>query len=61
VALAGPWTGIYPRPSPGGWQLVGRTDVELFDPARDPAALLAPGTRVRFVPVDGPAGDREAP
>jgi KipI family sensor histidine kinase inhibitor len=61
VALAGPWTGIYPRPSPGGWQLVGRTDVELFDPARDPAALLAPGTRVRFVPVDGPAGGREAP
>jgi len=56
VALAGPYTGIYPRSSPGGWQLVGRTDLRLWDPERDPAALLAPGTRVRFVPV-GPEGE----
>ncbi|MFE5855900.1 5-oxoprolinase subunit PxpB [Streptomyces sp. NPDC056500] len=48
VALAGPYTGVYPRASPGGWQLIGRTDVELWDPARQPAALLAPGARVRF-------------
>lgn len=51
VALAGPYTGVYPRSSPGGWQLIGRTDAVLFDPAREPAALLSPGTRVRFVPV----------
>ncbi|MER5993695.1 5-oxoprolinase subunit B family protein [Streptomyces viridosporus] len=51
VALAGPYTGVYPRSSPGGWQLIGTTDLVLWDPARAPAALLAPGTRVRFVPV----------
>ncbi|WP_225821864.1 5-oxoprolinase subunit B family protein [Streptomyces naphthomycinicus] len=52
VALAGPYTGVYPRPSPGGWQLIGTTDAVLWDHARVPAALLAPGTRVRFVPVE---------
>jgi len=51
VALAGPYTGVYPRSSPGGWQLIGRTDAVLWDHARVPAALLSPGTRVRFVPV----------
>ncbi|MET9580381.1 allophanate hydrolase subunit 1 [Streptomyces massasporeus] len=50
VALAGPYTGVYPRSSPGGWQLIGTTDAVLWDHAREPAALLAPGTRVRFVP-----------
>ncbi|MGY1698424.1 5-oxoprolinase subunit B family protein [Geodermatophilus sp. SYSU D00766] len=50
VALAGGFTGVYPRASPGGWQLVGRTDVAVFDLARDPAALLRPGVRVRFTP-----------
>ncbi|MFF9769624.1 allophanate hydrolase subunit 1, partial [Streptomyces sp. NPDC014636] len=54
VALAGPYTGVYPRSSPGGWQLIGRTDAVLWDHARVPAALLAPGTHVRFVPVEGP-------
>jgi len=54
VALAGPYTGVYPRSSPGGWQLIGRTDTVLWDHARVPAALLSPGTRVRFVPV-GPS------
>jgi len=49
VALADMYAGIYPSASPGGWRLVGRTDVGLFDPDRDPPALLTPGTRVRFV------------
>ena len=48
VGLAGPFAGAYPRASPGGWQLVGRTDAVLFDVARNPPALLAPGARVRF-------------
>ncbi|MEU8591370.1 allophanate hydrolase subunit 1 [Streptomyces sp. NPDC048664] len=52
VGLAGPYTGVYPRSSPGGWQLVGTTDAVLWDPTRVPAALLAPGARVRFVPVE---------
>lgn len=52
VALAGEFSGIYPRESPGGWQLIGRTEVTVFDPEREPPALLAPGTRVRFVAVD---------
>jgi KipI family sensor histidine kinase inhibitor len=54
VALAGPYTGVYPRSSPGGWQLIGTTDAVLWDHARVPAALLAPGTRVRFTPVATP-------
>ncbi|MCA1221045.1 5-oxoprolinase subunit B family protein [Streptomyces sp. 8L] len=52
VAVAGPYTGVYPRSSPGGWQLIGTTDAVLWDPEREPPALLAPGTRVRFVAVD---------
>lgn len=48
VALAGPYCGIYPRAMPGGWQLVGTTPVQLFDPDRDQPALLAPGDTVRF-------------
>jgi len=48
VGLAGGQTGIYPSASPGGWQLIGRTEVTLFDPRRDPPALLAPGSRLRF-------------
>ncbi|ARQ71537.1 5-oxoprolinase subunit B family protein [Streptomyces marincola] len=50
VALADAWTGVYPGASPGGWQLIGTTDAVLWDTGREPAALLAPGTRVRFVP-----------
>ncbi|TIC85429.1 allophanate hydrolase subunit 1 [Nocardioides sp. GY 10127] len=49
VALAGGWCGVYPTASPGGWRLLGRTDVVLFDAGADRPALLAPGTRVRFV------------
>lgn len=52
VALAGRYTGVYPGASPGGWQLLGRTALPLWDPAREPAALLAPGTRVRFTALD---------
>jgi len=49
VGLAGAYSGIYPRASPGGWQLLGRTDLTVWDLQRDPPALLTPGTRVRFV------------
>jgi KipI family sensor histidine kinase inhibitor len=49
VALAGEFSGVYPRESPGGWQLIGRTDVQIFDQEREPAALFHPGRRVRFV------------
>ncbi|MFI0791910.1 allophanate hydrolase subunit 1 [Micromonospora rubida] len=48
VALAGPYAGIYPGASPGGWLLVGRTDLTLFDVRADPPARLTPGTRVRL-------------
>lgn len=58
LALAGPYTGVYPRSSPGGWQLIGTTDTVLWDPAREPAALLSPGTRVRFVPERAGSGVR---
>jgi KipI family sensor histidine kinase inhibitor len=51
VAIAGRQTGIYPSPSPGGWLLLGRTEAPLWNPRRDPPALLAPGDRVRFLPV----------
>ncbi|MFG1778750.1 allophanate hydrolase subunit 1 [Micromonospora sp. NPDC049051] len=49
VALAGPYAGIYPTASPGGWLLVGRTGAPLFDVHADPPARLTPGTRVRLV------------
>jgi len=48
LGLAGPYAGIYPTASPGGWLLIGHTDVSLFDVTADPPALLTPGTRVRF-------------
>ena len=48
VGLAGEYSGVYPRPSPGGRQLIGRTDAELWDADRDPPALLVPGGTVRF-------------
>jgi KipI family sensor histidine kinase inhibitor len=50
VGLASRYCGIYPRSSPGGWQLIGRSDAALFDVHREPPALLTPGTRVRFSP-----------
>ena len=51
VAIAGAQTGVYPLPTPGGWHLIGSTSVRMFDPSRDPAALLRVGDRVRFEPV----------
>ena len=51
VALADEYTGVYPAASPGGWRLIGRTDLVLWDPTGDQPATLAPGTRVRFVEV----------
>lgn len=50
VGIAGEFTGVYPRESPGGWRLLGRTDAALWDLARTPPALLVPGTPVRFRP-----------
>ena len=52
VAVGGGFAGIYPRPSPGGWFLVGRTDAVLFDARHPPYARLEPGQRVRFVAVE---------
>lgn len=52
VAIGGAQTGIYPSELPGGWHLIGRTPRTLFDPRRDPPALLAPGDRVRFRAID---------
>jgi KipI family sensor histidine kinase inhibitor len=49
VAIAGPYSGVYPRESPGGWRLLGTTTTAMFDPARATPALLAPGDHVRFV------------
>jgi KipI family sensor histidine kinase inhibitor len=49
VAIAGEYSAVYPRRSPGGWRLLGSTDVALWDLDRDPPALLTPGTTVRFV------------
>lgn len=51
VGLAGEYSGVYPRSSPGGWQLIGRTDLVLWDAGRDQPALLRPGTWVRFEAV----------
>lgn len=53
VALADEFSAVYPRASPGGWQLIGRTDAVLFDVDRDPPALVPPGARVRFVQMHG--------
>lgn len=49
VAIGGAQTGVYPQQSPGGWNLIGRTALALFDPARDEPSLLQPGDSVRFV------------
>jgi inhibitor of KinA len=53
VGIAGRQTGIYPVDGPGGWRIVGRTPLRLFDPGRGDPFLLRAGDRVRFVPVDG--------
>ncbi|WP_024794293.1 5-oxoprolinase subunit B family protein [Tomitella biformata] len=48
VGLAGEFSGVYPRSSPGGWQLLGHTDIELWNTGREPPALIHPGAVVRF-------------
>ncbi|HEX7157264.1 MAG TPA: 5-oxoprolinase subunit PxpB [Burkholderiaceae bacterium] len=51
VAIGGAQTGVYPTATPGGWNLIGRTPLKLFDPDRQPACLLKAGDRMRFVPI----------
>lgn len=51
IGIAGKQTGIYPLASPGGWNIVGRTELKMFDPAAEFPCLLAPGDEVRFVQV----------
>jgi KipI family sensor histidine kinase inhibitor len=51
VAIGGAQTGVYPLATPGGWHLIGTTSLKMFDPAREPAALLRVGDRVRFQPA----------
>lgn len=60
VAIAGRQTGIYPASLPGGWRVIGRTPVALFDARRDPPAYLAPGDRVRFVAIPADEWERHA-
>lgn len=52
VAIGGAYSGIYPASGPGGWQIIGRTEAVVFDPARPEPVLMLPGDRVRFVPND---------
>ena len=52
VGIAGRMTGVYPMPTPGGWRIIGRTPMSLFDPEHRPMALLRTGDRVRFTPID---------
>lgn len=54
VGIGGEQTGIYPASSPGGWQLIGRAALQLFDPQREPPSLLLPGDSVRFIPQEAP-------
>ena len=54
VGIAGGQTGVYPTAAPGGWRLIGRTAVRMFDAGRDPPGLVGPGDRVRFEPMPGP-------
>jgi allophanate hydrolase subunit 1 len=53
VGIGGSQTGVYTVDSPGGWRIIGRTALRLFDPAATPPALLRIGDRVRFVPMPG--------
>ncbi len=55
IAIAGGMSAVYPASSPGGWRLIGRTTTRMWDPGREPPALLAPGRRVRFIAQQGPS------
>ena len=57
VGIAANQTGVYPLESPGGWRIIGRTEVELFNPLHQPPALLAPGDIVRFIPWEESVAD----
>jgi KipI family sensor histidine kinase inhibitor len=61
VALAGQQTGVYPVPSPGGWRLIGRTPLRIYDPGREAPFLLDAGDRVRFTAISEPDYERQAP
>jgi KipI family sensor histidine kinase inhibitor len=61
VAIAGRQTGVYPRPSPGGWSLIGRTSQRMFDAFDDPPTFIQPGDRVRFTRVPELPEDRRPP
>ena len=52
VGIGGKQTGIYPLESPGGWRLIGRTPLRLFNPEKEPPTLLQPGDKVKFMPID---------
>ncbi|EWM47092.1 allophanate hydrolase subunit 1 family protein [Bordetella holmesii 35009] len=58
VAIANRQTVIYPNRLPRGWSIIGATPLVMFDPAREPASLLQPGDRIRFVPIDEVTFDR---
>jgi inhibitor of KinA len=58
VAVAGMYTGVYPHASPGGWHIIGRTPARMFDPGREPPALIRVGDRVRFEPITRDGYDR---
>lgn len=60
VGIAGAMSGIYPADLPGGWRIIGRTPLELFDARRDPPAYLIPGDSVRFEPITASDWDRYA-
>lgn len=60
VAVADSMSGIYPAELPGGWRVIGRTPLTLFDPRRDPPAYLVPGDRVRFVAIEAADWERHA-
>ena len=60
VGIAEQQTGIYPIESPGGWQLIGRTPVKLFDPTKNPPVMVEPGDYIRFVPISSEEYERIA-
>jgi inhibitor of KinA len=60
VAIAGEMSGVYPLTSPGGWHLIGRCPVPMFDPRQDPPVFLKPGDRVKFKAIDAAACARIA-
>jgi inhibitor of KinA len=58
VGIAGGQTGVYPAETPGGWRLIGRTPLRMFDPRRERPSLLMTGDRTRFIAIDRPSFDR---